>query len=489
MAFKEAWSFLDKITMGAIGTENVIQQLNKQGHNIIELERYCTSNKIWSTKIKRLRIPDLLCLHCGKRIESRAKSKLGIIMSDAATNPDRRWFSGLRDDDLVAFIQCYKDNTDHWNTNGIINLFPVSSLKTTEEQTVLSAPKSVKEGAERDRTWKSYVPSFDFTVEAILPEDDGYRLRLIKSNGHRQSKKVLSDEYIYVSCGESYPANSKIVSGVVPDSIGHVCTESKYDFMQDLYADENETVYTAVKALGYLKQDDVSNSALKSIVRDPNVDKRIRLEGYASLLRLGENVWNEFETFALSSDEKELRMEFVLILGELTNLPTHDILLRIASEPSNDVELRAAAIWSLNNSVEAQKNVIEFCFNENEVIANHAVAKLEKIFASTSTADVLQRFGENNTINAICSRVLSSCINVDAYEIAKAYLSNNNLNIKNWILFTMGLSGRDRYEDILKKLDRNYAMSESKLTLMWDNQSKFLDNSRVDGINFIKMQK
>lgn len=79
MAFKEDWSFLDKITMGAVGTESVITQLNAYGHQVIELERYCTSNKIWATKIKRLRIPDLLCLRCGKRIESRAKSKLGII--------------------------------------------------------------------------------------------------------------------------------------------------------------------------------------------------------------------------------------------------------------------------------------------------------------------------------------------------------------------------------------------------------------------------
>lgn len=103
MAFKRDWSFLDKITMGSVGTKRVIEILNAEGHQIIELERYCTSNKIWSTKIKRLRIPDLLCLRCGKRIESRAKSKLGIIMSDSKNNLDRRWYSGLRKSDLVAY--------------------------------------------------------------------------------------------------------------------------------------------------------------------------------------------------------------------------------------------------------------------------------------------------------------------------------------------------------------------------------------------------
>lgn len=80
--FKSEASFLEKITMGAIGAQKVIELLNANGHNVIELERYSTSNKIWATKIKRLRLPDLICLKCGRRIESRAKSKLGIIMSD-----------------------------------------------------------------------------------------------------------------------------------------------------------------------------------------------------------------------------------------------------------------------------------------------------------------------------------------------------------------------------------------------------------------------
>ena len=48
MAFKRDWSFLDKITMGSVGTKRVIEILNAEGHQIIELERYCTSNKIWS---------------------------------------------------------------------------------------------------------------------------------------------------------------------------------------------------------------------------------------------------------------------------------------------------------------------------------------------------------------------------------------------------------------------------------------------------------
>lgn len=489
MGFKEDWSFLDKITMGAVGTEKVIEQLNRQGHRIIELERYCTSNKIWATKIKRLRIPDLLCLHCGKRIESRAKSKLGIIMSDAATNPDRRWFAGLRDNDMVAFIQCYKDISGKWNTDGVVNLFSVGSLKSTENQTLLSAPKSVNEGAERDRTWKSYVPSYDFTVTAIEQEQDGRRLRLIRPDGRNQSKLINNNEYIYVSCDESYPANAKIVSGIVPANTDHTCTVERYDFIRDLGAEEKETVYTAVKALGYLERNDRVIFELKKIVGNANIDKRIRLEGYSSLLRLGENVWHDIKSFALSSEEKEMRMEFVLILGELKELPTTEILIEIARDTSYDSELRAAAIWSLNTSIEAQQMAIDFCFCENEVISNHAIARLEKSFQPPLTPLILERFGNNNMINAVCSRILAACENSDTNQIVQAYLAATDINVKNWLLFTIGLSGRDRYVQPLRRHDQNYEETLSKLTLMWDNQSLFLDSARIDGINFIKLQK
>jgi hypothetical protein len=67
-----------------------------------KLERYSRSNKIWATKVKRLRLPDLLCVRTGLRVEVRAKSKLAIKMSDAPANPDRRWNTGLAPRDMLG---------------------------------------------------------------------------------------------------------------------------------------------------------------------------------------------------------------------------------------------------------------------------------------------------------------------------------------------------------------------------------------------------
>ena len=106
MGFKADTSFLRFLTMGAVGVRATMAQLHADGFEPIELERYCTSNKIWATKVKRLRLPDVLCVRTGLRIEVRAKSDLKVRMSDAPTNPDRRWDVGLRDDDVVGFVAC-----------------------------------------------------------------------------------------------------------------------------------------------------------------------------------------------------------------------------------------------------------------------------------------------------------------------------------------------------------------------------------------------
>ena len=89
-AFKTDASFLEKISAGAVGTAKVFQDLSKQGHLPIELERGSMSFKIWKRiKIKRVRVPDILCVRCGIRVESRAKTTLRITMSHSTSNPTR----------------------------------------------------------------------------------------------------------------------------------------------------------------------------------------------------------------------------------------------------------------------------------------------------------------------------------------------------------------------------------------------------------------
>ena len=57
-------------------------QMRAAGFEPIELEPVFTSNKIWATKVKRLRLPDLLLHTTGLRVEVRAKV--------GSQNPDER---------------------------------------------------------------------------------------------------------------------------------------------------------------------------------------------------------------------------------------------------------------------------------------------------------------------------------------------------------------------------------------------------------------
>ena len=106
MGFKEDADFARYVSMGATGTAAIASYLrDRYGHRPIELERYAMANKVWQTKVKRLRLPDLLCVACGRRVESRAKSALAIVLSDSDT-PGREWYAGgMRDDDLYAFTR------------------------------------------------------------------------------------------------------------------------------------------------------------------------------------------------------------------------------------------------------------------------------------------------------------------------------------------------------------------------------------------------
>lgn len=77
-SFKTDESFLEKISIGAIGTRRVYQNLKDLGHIPIELERGSMSYKIWKKiKIKRIRVPDILLVNCGVREnqEQRLSSK------------------------------------------------------------------------------------------------------------------------------------------------------------------------------------------------------------------------------------------------------------------------------------------------------------------------------------------------------------------------------------------------------------------------------
>lgn len=170
--YKTDESFLEKLAIGAVGTQKVIRNLIAQGHEPIELERGSTGYKIWkSIKIKRVRVPDILCVNSGIRIESRAKTKLVISMSHSSADETRGWDFGLKDEDYVALVVCEKkgDEPIDWFADDLVQYVPVSKLRETfrDDKVIQEKPKGAEEGFEARLTWPAAVASSDGSLHEI----------------------------------------------------------------------------------------------------------------------------------------------------------------------------------------------------------------------------------------------------------------------------------------------------------------------------------
>ena len=160
--FKSDDSFLRKLAVGAAGTNATILRLTAIGFNPIELERGSTGFKIWKKiKIKRVRVPDILCLKTGLRFESRGKTKPEISMSHSLKDPMRAWDAGMRDDDYVSIVVFEQSDKSPIDLKRIspVQFISVKDLRDAfdAKRVSITKPKGVEEGSEIRVVWTSAV--------------------------------------------------------------------------------------------------------------------------------------------------------------------------------------------------------------------------------------------------------------------------------------------------------------------------------------------
>ena len=443
MAFKTDASFLRYLSLGAVGVQRIIQDLRDTGFEPIELERYCASNKIWTTKVKRLRLPDLLCAKTGMRVEARAKSDLKIRMSDAPSNPDRVWDAGLRDDDIVALVVCSETEEGPRPANHA-NYFTVGALRDSEAQSKLGPPKSASEGAERDRTWSATVPTRDGTVLRVDPNRLVVQMHAAGERPARKQTYTLSGKTAYVQPGDKFEAQTTILAGV-PTALADLSTYSslKYDPLEYLDAESGVDRYAAVKALRYRQETHVKVvSAIESLIRREG-DPRVALEAAGSgsalgsafaLARLSSYIWN-------NDDLPELRMEAVFILTELANGFCRDQLRRVASDPRfMGDELRQAAVWGLGKAgLKAYEDLLPFIDDADEGVAMHAICA----FGSDTPDHVLENLVSDlvsgDPRRAPAASLTMRTIGSDKVLQILAAVAGTENPVPDWLIATLGL--------------------------------------------------
>lgn len=443
MGLKVDSSFLKFVTMGALGTRRAYELMTRAGLQPIELERYSRSNKIWATKVKRLRLPDLLCIRTGLRVEVRAKSKFAIKMSDAVNNPDRRWNTGLADRDMIAFVHIRELPDGRMVAGNHAELFWVEDLRSTEAQSRLGPAKSASEGAERDREWSSIVARQNGVVEAVNQD----RFTVSLEDGRRQTYQ-LRGKALYVAEGDAFAADSQFLAGVPRAKAAFPnAHESQWNPRALLQAESAVDRYVAVKALGIVGKGSDVQAITKIAERDE--DGRVALEAAATLVRLGQVRGIEMLRNAIHNPVIDfLRMEALLALAEFRGVALAPQCAQLLVETARNDSLRGdearqAAIWGLGkDGLGAYRELMDLLDADSDEELVHAVCAFGSD-AGVELAEGLIAIVVDPTSSprrrASASFILARTIPPEIAAPRLVALCNNvPVEAKNWILATLG---------------------------------------------------
>lgn len=356
--FKSDDSFLRKLVVGAAGTNATIDRLHALGFKPIELERGSTGYKIWKRiKIKRVRVPDILCLDTGLRVESRGKTKLEISMSHSLSDPQRQWDAGMRDDDLVSIVEFHQaeDVPVEVAQSSPVHFISIRDLRETFRlgQVELTMPKGVEEGSERRLQWICATASVRSEVAEI---GDG-RLSLVPVGGGRrqsiqlQRKKGQFQLLPQVRLGEVVEANQIVASVVaVRTAIAPAAPVDERFYINRLRNVNLSERYAAAKALryrGFL----AAEGELVARLADPDEDIYVKLEAAAALAAHGHEAgWEFIESKVRVQVEPvplETQLESIIVASEIPGTRSEALLIEVLQDAGRDDELRAGAAWAL----------------------------------------------------------------------------------------------------------------------------------------------
>lgn len=392
--FKSDDSFLKNIAKGAAGTLATIEKLKQCGFDPIELERGSSGFKIWKEiKIKRIRVPDIICLKSGLRFESRCKTKLEISMSHSLNDPNRSWNADMRSDDFVSIMRCEQksDSPIDWTVVSPIHFIKITdmdkSFKANEVST--TKPKGVEEGSEIRVVWpcsfakqESYLEEIgDKTLKLRSAIEDGnvQRLRIKRKNCNLKPQCNVGDmvkaDQIVLSC---VPV---VINPVFPGEV------DEDFFLERLKLFSLSERYAAAKVLRYRGYEKGEN-LLKERMFDRDEDIYVRLEAAAALAAYGINDGWNFLHDSLNSEFLQVQLETIIVLSEIKKSKSQEMLIQVLIDKNENDEIRAGAAWALGEFVtEISLSALTNSFNSHsENIKIEAARALLKIAPSKKDA-------------------------------------------------------------------------------------------------------
>lgn len=448
--FKSDESFLAKLTVGAAGTNATISRLKELGFNPIELERGSTDFKIWKRiKIKRVRVPDVLCLDTGLRFESRGKKKPEISMSHSLSDPKRAWDAGMRDNDFVAIVILEQREEAPLDVKRIspVHFIAVKDMRNAfaNQQTSITVPKGVEEGSEIRVMWKCAVSKETATVSSVQPE----RIVLNAVCGGQQQAVLLKRGNIrllpQVKPGDTVVRN-QIVAAVVPVEIAILPPQKVEEdyFVARLTSVSLSERYAAAKALRYRGYAD-AKAALQARLADGDEDIYVQLEAAAALAAYDDELgWRFIERKLRGpamSVPLETQLETVIVASEIPKEPSERLLIEVLRDPDRDCELRAGAAWALGQFASAASaSALVDTFNSTSLEVKTEAARALLRISDSQVANLvdLLRSGDHSKRDGI-AWVLARTGGFEPADV----LTEADDNLRRWASYILGY-GRDR---------------------------------------------
>jgi len=482
-AYKSDESFLEKISIGAVGTKKAFDNLTTQGHRPVELERGSMSFKIWKgIKIKRVRVPDILCINCDKRVESRAKTNLEITMSHSTSTPERGWDFGLDDDDYLALVKCAKGGEApvDWVAEDLVQYVQVRSMRAAYgNNLVLSEkPKGATEGFELRVTWPSSIAKDNGKITFTDP----HKLQYKRLNDGRTITLALSKRgvslQLQVAVGDSVQRN-QIVASVVPVADMFACnriTSDKY-YTDMLDSASLSDRYVAAKALTYFPSE-VAADVLAKTTRNERDHIYVRLEAASSLVKMGHSEYLSFFKGLLNDQYLENRLESVIVLSEIDSEKSCDLLVQTLLDEAQHPEIRAGAAWSLG-----------------ELKNKKAMGALVKVFGEVENnirveaARALMRFGDEYSKDIITliptgteeerAGIAWALSKSGSFELKDLITSMADDEARKWISWIIGTQDEAKYIKKIEQLKNKDKEMYFAVTVLWKIMSSWINGLEI----------
>lgn len=473
--------------MGAVGARAVSNDLARHGHIMAELERGATDTKLWKdVKRKRVRIPDLVCLNCGLRVESRAKTAADLAMSHSPAEESRAWDFGMVGDDLIAFPICevraeeawtngvlngqlsywHERNQIEWQVAGRINYFTVEAFRSTPP--ARTNTKGVTEGSETAISWNAVFSTRDGVVDAV---GDGRITIRRTSDGHRYTWRVPSGQQIAVASGDDIAKNQVIASSVQPVIANGLCCPGNRSatVLAPLLSSRERTIrFTGVK-LARLTKNPSAQELIRSLGSDPAEDVYTRLEAASYLVAVcGESCPNLFGEYRRSNDP-QTQLEAVIALGEVGTDEAVTVLAEILHDVSRPYFLRSAAAWSLGRMPQPDSVthlVRAFSDVENELREE----ALTGILALGGTAVPLLVAGLNNTdlnVAAGCAEALRRQCDLSDETLDAILAECRTGRPSTWTAWLLGHLPRERLASAVADLQTSAPELHFAVNILW----------------------